>query len=247
MGNLTFGEMLTLIEDRSAALRHAATDLTARVPGCPDWSVGDLVTHLAQVQLSWAAVVAAGPASGPPGEDQLDRRPGPDLLAWSADQTARLVASLGEAGPDRPCWTWWAESGAPMTSGAVARHQVQEAGVHAFDAQEAAGQVQPLPAAVAADGIGEFLTVGLASEGPWPHEPARLVLAAAGGPAWAVSLGEAGARAEPAPGEAGADAVLRGSASDLVLWLYNRHTAQEVVVEGDRKVVDQLLDWIEND
>jgi uncharacterized protein (TIGR03083 family) len=247
MGNLTFGEMLTLIEDRSAALRSAATDLTARVPGCPDWSVRDLVTHLAEVHIGWATVVAAGQPSAPPDFGQLDRSPGPDLLAWSADQTARLVAALREAGPDRPCWTWWAESGAPMTSGAVARHQVQEATVHAFDAQEAAGQAQPLPAAAAADGVGEFVTVGLASMGPWPHQPATVLLAAAGGPAWAVSLSEAGARARPAADQAEADAVLRGSASDLVLWLYNRHAAREVVIEGDQKLAGQLRDWIEND
>jgi len=249
MTNPTFAEMLTLIEDRSAALRAAADQagLTARVPGCPDWSVRDLVTHLGEVQNFWAAA-AASPADGPPSEDQVDREPGDDLMGWSARATATLVAALRAAGPDRPCWTWWEESGAPMTAGAVARHQVQEAGVHAFDAQQAAGRSEPLPGDVAADGIGEFLTVGMASLGPWPHRPGAVALAADDGPAWVVSLSGDGARAVAADeaGGAGPDARLRGSASDLVLALYGRQVAGKLTVDGDQELASQLLHWADN-
>ena len=80
-----------------------------------------------------------------------------DLPEWSAESTRLLLAALGEAGPDAACWTWWPLSDAPQTAGAVARHQVQEAGVHAYDAQEAIGKPEPIPAAVAVDGVGEFL------------------------------------------------------------------------------------------
>ena len=249
MTNPTFTEWLTLIEDRSAALRAGAGEagLTARVPGCPDWSVRDLVAHLGEVQRFWAAAVAAGPADGPPGEDQLDRTPGDDLLAWSAGSTQTLLEALRAAGPDRPCWTWWSESGAPMTSGAVARHQVQEAGVHAFDALEAAGRAQALPAEVAADGIGEFLTVGLASRGPWPHRPGTVALTAANGPDWLVSLSGEGARASEQGGAAQPDARLRGTASDLVLALYGRHLAGDLAVDGDQELASQLLHWTDNE
>lgn len=249
MTNPTFTELLTLIEDRSAALRAAAgeADLTALIPGCPDWSVRDLVTHLAGVQRFWAAVVTAGPADGPPGDDQIDRVPGDDLLAWSAQATRELADALRAAGPDRPCWTWWPESGAPMNSGAVARHQVQEAGVHAFDAQEAAGRAQPLPAQVAADGIGEFLTVGMASMGPWPHRPGTVALTAAGGPDWLVSLSGDGARARERADAQEPDARVRGTASDLVLALYGRHLAGDLAVDGDQELASQLLHWTYND
>ncbi len=47
--------MLTLVQDRSDALRAAAAQagLATRVPGCPDWTVSDLVAHLGEVQLFW--------------------------------------------------------------------------------------------------------------------------------------------------------------------------------------------------
>jgi uncharacterized protein (TIGR03083 family) len=249
MTNPSFAEMLSLIDDRSAALRAAVSNagLDAQVPGCPDWSVRDLVEHLGEVHRFWAAAVAAGPADGPPDEDKIDRKPGDDLLAWSAASAAELIEALRQTGPDQGCWTWWRESGAPMTSGAVARHQVQEAGVHAFDAQQSAGRAEPLPAEVAADGMGEFLTVGMATMGPWPHEPGTVALAATDGPTWVVSLSEAGARARLAAGAAEADAWIRGSASDLVLALYGRELAGELTIEGDGELASRLLAWTQND
>src|SRR5262245_58757556 len=128
METVSFPAALALIQDRSDAFRAAAAaaGVAARVPGCPDWTVADLVAHLGGVHLFWAADVAADSASNPPDEQMVgDSEPHGDLLQWSADATARLVAALREAGPDRLCWTWWEETGvAPNTSAAIARHQV---------------------------------------------------------------------------------------------------------------------------
>ena len=253
MSTLTFHDLLTLIEDRSAALRVAAAEvaLDSLVPGCPDWSVRDLVAHLGEVQRTWAYIVAAGPSAEPPDEDEVPGvEPDGDLLAWSAESTGELVRALAAAGPDQECWTWWAQAGgsAPGTSGAVARHQVQEAAVHAFDAQEAAGHGEPLPAAVAADGVPEFLTVGLASLGPWPHEPGQVALDATDAGTWVVDLDGAGAATLP-PGTAGVKpgAWLRGPASDLVLTLYGRSAHGDVDIDGDTELAEQLLEWPDNE
>jgi uncharacterized protein (TIGR03083 family) len=250
---LSFDDMLTLIEDRSAALRSAAAgNLDARVPGCPGWSVRDLVAHLGEVHLFWTAAVAAGPADGPPDEDAIgDREPHGDLLTWSADATSGLVRALKDAGPERACWTWWRSSGAPMTAGAVARHQVQEAAVHAFDAQQAAGRPEPLAAALAADGIGEFLTVGLLTTGPWPHDPATVVLSAGEGGDWLLGLRRDRLQVSPlsdgGPGPAAPDATVTASPSDLVLAFYRRHGPDRLRVTGDSSVVARLLDWPDMD
>ena len=184
----SFPEFLALIDDRSTALRAAALDLDARVPGCPEWTQRDLIVHLGRVQRWWSVIVVAGPAEGaPPFERRGDMDPHGDLLDWSAESTRMLLAALGQVGPDAACWTWWPRSDAPQTAGAVARHQVQEAGVHAYDAQEAIGKIEPIPAAVAVDGVGEFLQVTYGAEGAWPHRPARVRFVASEGPLWILT------------------------------------------------------------
>ena len=243
MQTLSFTDMLTLIEDRSEALRAAAAQagMAARVPCCPDWNVSDLVTHLGEVQLFWAADVAAGPAVQPPDEDAVgDREPHGDLLTWSADATAKLLAALREAGPDRMCWTWWEEAGmAPTTTEAVARHQVQEAGVHAFDAQQAAGHGLPLPAAVAADGVNEYITVELPTNGPWPYEETGP------GGSWLLDLGPHGLHVLQGDrhGDAKPSATVTADPSDMVLAFYRRDLPGELHIDGDADLVPQLLSW----
>jgi len=249
METLSFSAALASIEDRSAALRTAAAaaGMPTQVPGCPEWTVADLVAHLGVVQLFWAADVAAGPASGPPDEDAVpDREPQGDLLEWSADATARLLAALTDAGPDRMCWTWWEEAAvAPNTAAAVARHQVQEAAVHAFDAQQAAGHAEPLPQPVAADGVAEFLTVELPTDGPWPYEPGTVVLETGPGGTWLVSLGPEGVHVLEggAHGHAHRAATVTADPSDMVLSFYRRDIGHELGVDGDPDLVPQLLAW----
>jgi len=240
--------MLALIEDRSAALRSAAAEagFEAAVPGCPGWTVTDLIAHVGQVQLFWTAVVGAGEASGPPDDDTVgDTKPSGDLLAWSADATDRLILELRDAGPHRLCWTWWESAGAPMTSGAVARHQVQEAGVHAFDAQQAGGHAEPLPSAVAADGVGEYLTVELPTNGPWPYDPATIVIEAGPGGSWLLDLGHYGVRVLRGDehGDAKSSATVTADPSDLVLAFYRRDTLGKLQITGDSELVPRLLNW----
>lgn len=200
------------------------------------------------MQRGWAATVAAGPSDLP-----LPRTP-PDapeereaLLSWSAESTTQLLDALREVGPDRGCWTWWGDSQSPQTSGAVARHQVQEAAVHTYDAQACVGSPSPLPEEVALDGVDEFLATSCATTSPWPHEPAVVEYQAIEGPAWRLALGAAGSRPtrvgpEPAAG-APADASLRGTAGELVLALYGRVPIGALRAEGDGRVFDLLLAW----
>jgi uncharacterized protein (TIGR03083 family) len=243
---LPFPELLDLIAERSATLRQAveAGDPAAPVPGCPGWTLRDLVSHLGGVQRWWAETVATGPADGP--QDFVDRAPTGDLLAWSAESTRVLIDALRVAGPDRDCWTWWGESEAPMTSGAVARHQVQEAAVHAWDAQDSVGKPEPIPAAVAVDSIDELLVVTLGSLGAWPHRPARIALSAVEGPTWLVDLTPSGAKADPSAGGRPL-ATIRGAASDLVLALYTRIPLDRIEVDGDREAVEQFVTWIDTE
>ena len=117
---------------------------------------------------------------------------------------------------------------APNTSAAIARHQVQEAGVHAFDAQQAAGHALPLPAAVAADGVNEYITVELPTNGPWPYEPATVVLETGPGGNWVLDLGPHGVHVLEGDehGDVKPTATVTADPSDMVLAFYRRDTAQ---------------------
>lgn len=241
-----YSELLSLIEDRSAALRaaaRAAPDLTGRVPGCPDWSLADLVSHLGGVQRFWAVAVSVADDSAPPTPEQRGAlEPSGDLWVWFDESTRLLSAALRDTDPASPCWAWWAASGAPLTAGAVARHQVQEAAVHARDAQETIGKPEPLPAVVAVDGLPEFLSVGLASLGAWPHQPARVAFAAVDGPTHVVDLSPSGVTLDP-PTPGAPVATVHALSSDLVLALYGRVPFSVARIEGDERVLADLRAW----
>jgi len=245
-----FEDLLALVEDRSAVLRESAAGspgLDIRVPSCPDWSLRDLVGHLTEVHRFWAAAVAAGPGEHPPAVAPADDALSAGLLTQSAllsrsaEATQELIAALRAAGPAMGCWTWWGESGVPMTSGAVARHQVQEAAVHAFDGQLATGAPQPVPAVVALDGIAEFIGVSHGTAGPWPYEPARIGLHAAEGESWLLDLKAPGSRVPG--GQTGTAADLHGPASTLLLTLHGRLPLDSLRIKGDRATLENLLRW----
>jgi uncharacterized protein (TIGR03083 family) len=256
--SLRFPVLLRLIDERSEAFRTAllsAPALDLKVPGCPEWTLLDLAQHLGAVHRRWAAVVTAGPADAPPAELLSEDVAGAPrereaLLAWSAESTQLLLDALRAAGPDRGCWTWWGESDSPQTSAAVARHQVQEAAVHAYDAQLTAGSPEPLPDEVAVDGVEEFLVTCAGSTGAWPHEPTAADFHATEGRSWRLSLSADGGRttrlsSPTAVGEGPepAAASARGTASDLVLALYERITIDSLQLDGDRRLFDQLSAW----
>lgn len=239
-----FEDLLALVQDRSAALRSSVAgspDLDVRVPSCPDWSLRDLVEHLTEVQRFWAAAVVAGPSEKPPVVAPADDTLPAGLLARSAAATQELIAALRAAGPAVGCWTWWGDSNVPTTSGAVARHQVQEAAVHTFDAQLATGTPRPVPAVVALDGIAEFIGVSHGTAGPWPHEPSRIGLHAAEGESWLVDLTASSSHVIDGHHETAAD--LHGSASDLLLTLHGRLPLDSLRSEGDRATLVNLLSW----
>ncbi|WP_427924906.1 maleylpyruvate isomerase family mycothiol-dependent enzyme [Streptomyces sp. cg40] len=250
---LEFADLLRLIDERSTAFRAAvaaASSLDAQVPTCPDWTLFDLVQHLGTVHRRWAAVVAAGPADSraTPAASEVPRER-EALLAWSAESTRQLLGALREFGPDRGCWTWWADSQSPETSGAVARHQVQEATVHTYDAQLTAGDPQPLPEEAALDGVEEFVFTCNATTSAWPHDPATVDYHATEGRSWRLELSAAGARATPIPASAPipadtAHVSARATAGELVLFMYGRTYVEPLKIDGEQRIFDQLIAWV---
>ena len=248
-----FSDLLRLIDERSAAFRTAvaaASDLDTQVPSCPEWTLFDLVQHLGVGRRKSAAIIAAGPADALPDNSSWETSPAAPreteaMLAWLAAATQALLDALREAGPDRGCWTWWGDSQSPQTSGAVARHQLQEIAVHTYDAQLTVGAPRPLPVEVALDGVAEYLFTAAATTSPWPHKPAFVDFHTTEGPSWRYTLSADGARTTPVitPDEDLADASAEGTASDLVLAFYDRLPLDSLHLQGDRNQFDLIWAW----
>jgi len=253
---LTFADYLRLIDDRSAAFSAAvaaAPSLDLRVPSHSEWTVFDLVQRVGLGRRKSTAIVAAGPADGPPESSVWDDGTGAPrereaLLAWWAESVEQLTRVLVEAGPDRVCWTWWDDSPSPQTSGAWARRQVVEIAVFTHDVQRLVGVPQPIPEEVALDGFDDCQFTLCATTVAWPHEPAVVEYHATEGRSWRLHLSGNGAqvtRLAPSVQKSieSVDASATAPASDLVLFFYDRISVDEVNAEGDLRIFERLAAW----
>ena len=193
----------------------------APVPGCPGWSLADLVRHLAEVQHFWAWVVRTR-ATDPAAYAHPPQHPEDELLGWLDAQSAELEAALGGADPAERVWTW-----APRQDVAfVLRRQMQEAVVHTVDVEDVLGDVRPVPPDIGMDGIDEWLDVmvpGSLPDGP-PPEAHPVVLHAVDADAERTLF--PGTRPFPI-------AAMTGTAGDLLLALWRRVPLEVLTVDGD--------------
>jgi uncharacterized protein (TIGR03083 family) len=232
--------LLDAIREDGHALVVAAESNWARpVPDCPAWDAAALVRHTGTI-LEWiAAIVVTGePASFrslplPPADDA-------DLSTWFLTSLDRTVGALKAADPQQTVWTfsslgdhrvsWWR------------RRLAVETAIHRWDAQHAVaveGGPPPtsLDADVAAAGIEEFVTEFLPglldSCIGSPSGKVHLLLTDAAPKRW-LDLDELGS---DEPVDVQADATVRGTGSDVLLWLTNRR-ADSVDVRGDRDLLE---------
>ena len=234
----------------------ARVDPAVPVPTCPDWTTADLVWHLTEVQWFWGSI-AEGRITDADAADAVDNDKPPrpsdyqELLALSGTARERLSAAVADGPDDTALWSWAAE----QTLGFTRRRQAHEALIHRVDAELTAGiPVAPLDAQLAADGIDEVLTVMWGDVPAWASfSSTDLVVAleaADTGDAWLVELGRMIGTSprsgksydEPtttvlAPSSRAADALVRGSAADLDLWLWNRGSTG-MTRSGDQAALD---------
>ncbi|MGI8492568.1 MAG: maleylpyruvate isomerase family mycothiol-dependent enzyme [Acidimicrobiales bacterium] len=227
-------------------LAGAAEDALDRaVPTCPGWDMAALVGHTGGVHRRVANLVTSGggPPSGP--RDQSYPNDAGELLAWYREGLDTLVDALAGCDPNAECWTW----AGPRRWSWWCRRMSEETVVHRVDAQIArfGAPVEPIDPAVALDGVEEYLEeflTGRLRDGEIERPPGTLHLHATdGGEAggeWWLDFGdsELGLRREHSK----ADTAVRGSAADLLLWLWNRRTPAEAGLEvfGSTDVLDAL-------
>ncbi len=222
----------------TARLAHVETvNHDAPVSTCPGWTVARLVVHVGRIHR-WVAIAL----DTPHGQDvPAVARPssGTDLSRWLLDGADHLMDAFTAAGPDgrvsSPGWEqpahWWL------------RRTTHETILHAWDAQAAVGSPAALGAAMAVDGIDEvmdvFIPAGLDQVAFGPRRSIHLHCTDTEGE-WLVTLGEGPAVVERH--HAKGDVAIRGNASDLLLWCWNRIGPDRLEVFGDVDVLKRYSD-----
>jgi uncharacterized protein (TIGR03083 family) len=194
---------------------------TAPVPGCPAWTLSDLVWHLSEVQHLWGWVVRTR-AQDLTSYVEPSRHPDDELLGFFTAVSAELETALTHAEPAERVWTW-----SPRRDVAfVLRRQTQEAVVHTVDVEQVLGDVRPLPPDLALDGLDEWLEVFVPKvlpQGP-PPEAHPVVLHAVDADAERTLF--PGTRPFPI-------AAVTGTAGDLLLAVWRRTPLEVLTVDGD--------------
>jgi uncharacterized protein (TIGR03083 family) len=223
------------------AARRAGTD--ARVPSCPLWSVSDLLGHIGRLHR-WVAQITVDHATER-GSHWSETEPPPDdeRIDWFAAGVPLLADALANAGPDLSLWSWTSDE----TSGFWARRQANETAMHRFDAQLAAGETTPIERVLAVDGINELFDLipfwPLADRVRGAGERLHFHCTDGDGE-WLARLSGDGlvVTREHAKG----DVAARGTASDLLLFLYGRAEADSLDIFGDAALLArwrELVTW----
>jgi uncharacterized protein (TIGR03083 family) len=239
---LAASEYLSLLRSDGAELgRAAARALDGPVAACPGWDGADLVRHVS-VLHHWVAVVVRTRAVERPHRDgPPESAAGAGLVPWYEAGLQELVTALAEVDPEERVWSW----GDPAhRSFFWFRRMAQETAVHRWDAQAITSAPAPIGPALAVDGIDEMLDLFLpmaASDGRGPDIGGSLHIHATDIEGeWTLRPGQDGLQVERGHGKG--DAAVRGSASDLLLFLWGRVPATSLEAFGDPAILQR---WTE--
>jgi uncharacterized protein (TIGR03083 family) len=222
-------------------------DLSAPVPGCPDWDLERLISHTGVVHR-WATQILETAATEPPGFRAIAEtvpKERSDLPAWLAAGAGPLSEVLA-GDPETPFWGWGGSNRAWW-----ARRMLHETTVHRADAEMAIGCEPEIAADVAIDGVDEFLsnlpalTARKDSGKDLRGSGETIHLHATDAPGeWTITLTPDGFTWERGHSKAGV--AVRGSAVDLLLLVYGRRRAvdeERYQTFGDNGL---LARWVAN-
>jgi uncharacterized protein (TIGR03083 family) len=229
----------------------SAEDWTRPLPTCPGWTVRKAVHHIGGAHR-WAKAMVDSRTFVPPRSLDLGRPTNTDALpAWLAAGAADLVGTFRATDGDTPMWSWGPDEHVRFWS----RRMLHETAIHRADLELALGRSVEYDAAVAVDGIDEFLEnlpnavhfadriKKLTGDGETLHFHATDEVVGHGDPEWLITLEPGGFRWRRA--HAKGAAAVRGEVGDLYLFAWGRRKAdsERLEVLGD----DALLDhWVQN-
>ncbi|MGX1884653.1 maleylpyruvate isomerase family mycothiol-dependent enzyme [Streptomyces sp. NPDC055287] len=228
-------------------------DLGAKVPTCPDWTLGHLARHVGGAHR-WVETIVRTKASGDVPEDRVRGFTGPGdaepaaLDTWLAEGAQKAADTLRAAGPDAQVWSWSADHRAAFW----ARRMTHETVVHRADAAIAAKIAFEVAPEVAADAIDEWLEIVAWTQSTGTDAEANelrgagrsLHLHATDVPdaEWLIEFGADGFTWRRAHEKA--TVALRGPLADVLLAFYRRlpTDSDRVEVLGDAALLDFWLE-----
>lgn len=238
MSRLAVDRHRQLIATESARLGAVSTDdLPRPIDHLAGWTVQSLLGHTGWVCRFSALCLTADPAEPPARSAVGDPPAGADVLEWYAEAVEELTVALDAADveAERPTWT------GPQPAAWWFRRLGHELAIHRWDAFTAVdGEVEPIDAQQALDGIDEVLDVftprrmqfdTLAGDGETIH----LHTTDVDDGEWMLTLRPEAVEWEP--GHAKGDVAARGAASDLQLLLWGRIGPDQVEVFGDESLL----------
>jgi uncharacterized protein (TIGR03083 family) len=233
-------QYLTALARESKALAEAAAAAgpSAAVPSCPGWTVSDLLVHCASGDYWARSIIEQKTTERVPTELPEDPPTGDALAPWFLAGAHALIDALSAADPSTPVWTF---SPADRTARFWFRRRAHETSIHRYDAQLAAGMMaEVIDAPLAADGVDEFLTFFVPRWGKdavGTGETLHFHCTDVDGE-WLLVGSEDGVTVtrEHAKG----DVAARGSASDLMLFVWGRVPASQVEAFGDEDLLHRF-------
>ena len=220
----------------------AAGNVARAVEHCPGFDVGTLLEHTGSFCRIVGGRVARDeewiPPSGTWQQAPPDEVAG-DPIGWHRRWGSELVDALRNATPSEPIATW---AGA-RTRYFWFRRAAQELTVHRWDAEHACGADSAIDEAIAIDGIDEFLgEFGTRAASRFAGDGETLqFIAEPQGVAFTVTAkaGHLVTASHAAP-----DVVARGPAGSLLRFVWGRATAEDLVIDGDRSLVERWHDLV---
>jgi uncharacterized protein (TIGR03083 family) len=236
-------DYLTALEaDYRRLIEVTSGDQGSKVPTCPEWTVADLVNHVAHVYLHKVECMRHNVWPNPWPPEPTGETPTQMLQRGYAELSAEFAAR----GAGSAAVTWF---DLDQTVGFWRRRMAQETVIHRVDAELAVGAPsEPIPAALALDGIDELLKIILEwSSGKWADEFTEALSKGDGSvlviDRWLVSWNSSGITVSDDGVDSG-DAAVSGSAEAVLRWLWRRADDTSVQLTGDSAKVAQMQELL---
>jgi uncharacterized protein (TIGR03083 family) len=241
---LTSAEFLTILRREGEAFADSiAQVIDTSIASCEPWVGADLLWHMIEVHYSWK-FIAESHLMNPDDYVSLSKPDDKDLLTEYRTGLDELISVLSSLDAARSCWTWAGIQDVAW----VIRRMAHETAVHAWDAHCAAGVIHEFDAALASDGIDEYVHVMVMNdirEGQGPLGGSVHIHCTDVDGEWLIvptGTSDVVVTREHSKG----DCAIRGSASSLLLGLWRRVPMSSLEIIGNAGVAEQFLNRTTN-